>query len=139
MRTGHALTALNLAAGAGMATLPGTSDITAVKYSRVSGCTPRVVPLGFGILLRDPRGQYWLTKALEWGDIGETIQGYDLRGPTPEPLKYAVKRIASLPDAKCLKPGLESYCFGVRGPGETDASQTGLCRLGTFSQDDRCN
>ena len=32
-------------------------------------CTPRIVSLGFGILLRDPRGLHWLIQGQYWGKL----------------------------------------------------------------------
>ena len=54
---------------------------------RVSCLYPRFVPLGFGILLRNPRGLHWLLSGLYKGHIGKTFQGYDVRGTIKEPLR----------------------------------------------------
>ena len=63
-----------------------------VVYQGFQACTPRVVPLGFRILVRDPRRLHWVILGLFYGRIVETCWGYDIRGTTQESLRIGGSR-----------------------------------------------
>ena len=60
----------------------GTWALRVTKVS-CSGLYPRVVPLGFGILLSNPPRLRWLIQGLHSGHSAEACEGYDLKGNNP--------------------------------------------------------